>query len=218
MHWSALRAHNKCYLLHTNITNCQGDICPWHSWADDQARSQPCTEGGSVLSGGMSYRATEKMRKVQKKYFGHWFQSAVWALMTTLCYALHWYCFLLPCTIQHWLFFWSLPWPAAACLACIYSGHVILAGSFRGFSRAPQTPPGYGPDDLQYFPAHSRQYSSCLPHFLLFGFMSMTTHTSGRARKTGKDKCVAGATTVQWLLSLCVKAVKMISYNTKQES
>ena len=55
------------------------------------------------------------MCEVWKNYFGHCFQSSVWAIMGNSCFAPHRYCFLLLHTIQHWLSFWSLPWLSASC-------------------------------------------------------------------------------------------------------
>ena len=78
-------------------------------------------EWGLVSSKGMKsiqYRGcivAEKLRKARKIFWDHHIQRVL-ITITTSWFALHWHCFLLPCTIQHWVFFWSLPWLAATAL------------------------------------------------------------------------------------------------------
>ena len=81
-----------------------------------------CRPGASLIWRGQwrhPYRgctADKKQHEAWNKFFGHCFQSSARVLIVTSCFALHWHCFLLLYTIQHWLFFWSLPGLSATCL------------------------------------------------------------------------------------------------------
>ena len=82
---------------------------------------QACSQYGvgiGLIQGmkSIQYRScivAEKLCKARKIFWDHHIKRA---LITTSWFALHWHCFLLPCTIQHWVFFWSLPWLAATAL------------------------------------------------------------------------------------------------------
>ena len=97
----------------------------------------PCMEEGSVLYGSMKClhtEASQQPKNHRRKCFGHRFQSSARAS----CFALHWDCFLLPHTMQHWLLLWSLPELVATCLAA-------LAVTRFKWVNLEFDPSGYGP-------------------------------------------------------------------------
>ena len=93
-------------LLKKNLattTETYGSFTPWPPHLQlasyVTACNQLCSEGGLILSGGPPHRrcaAAEGLCEVhlQKKFCNH-FQSSAGALLATLCFALHFHCFLL---------------------------------------------------------------------------------------------------------------------------